>query len=140
MVVNFDSSLIAHRSSCQQRVPMPDQRFPKQRRLLRASEFQRVLDARCVAVDSMLRLFGAANGLGHARLGLTVSRKVGQAVVRNRWKRSLREAYRQAQHELPALDLVCIPRAGATPDVRQLTASLPALAKRLEKKIDQTTR
>jgi len=116
---------------------MPDYRFPKQRRLLRPSEYQRVFDARCVATDGTVRLFAAVNGLGHARLGLAVSRKVGGAVVRNRWKRAVREAFRQSQHELPALDLVCIPLADATPDVRQLTVTLPALAKRLEKKVDQ---
>ena len=117
----------------------PDQRFPKQCRLLRPKEFQRVFAARCACADGMVRLFGAANELGHARLGLTVSRKVGQAVARNRWKRALREAFRLTQYKLPALDIVCVPIADATPDVRQLTATLPALARRLEKKIIQRT-
>lgn len=116
---------------------MPNHRFTKQLRLLRPSEFQAVFDARCAAADGSVRLFGTANALGHPRLGLAVSRKVGNAVVRNRWKRMIREAFRLAQHELPALDLVCIPVLSAMPDVEQLIAGLPKLARRIEKKLEQ---
>ncbi len=115
---------------------MSDQRFSKQLRLLKPSEFRHVFDARCVATDGSLRLFGARNERVHARLGLAVSRKVGKAVVRNRWKRALREAFRLVQHKLPPLDLVCIPHGDRAPDVRLLTAALPALARQIEKKID----
>lgn len=53
---------------------------------------------------------------GPARLGTTVSSKVGNAVVRNRWKRLIREAFRQARGDLPAnVDLVVIVKAGAAP-------------------------
>lgn len=44
----------------------------------------------------------------HPRLGITVTRKVGSAVVRNRLKRRVREIYRRwnERPQLPALDLV----------------------------------
>jgi ribonuclease P protein component len=62
-------------------------------------------DARWVVV------YGRPNGLPHARLGLSVSRKVGGAVVRNRLKRLLREAFRLRQHELaPGIDLIVVGR------------------------------
>lgn len=52
-------------------------------------------------------VFVAPNGLGHARLGLSVGRRVGGAVRRHRVKRLLREAFRLEMAQLPAgYDLV----------------------------------
>jgi ribonuclease P protein component len=54
------------------------------------------------------------NGLPTARFGLTVSRKVGNAVRRNRVKRWLREAVRRRhQGRFDGLDVVFIARRGA---------------------------
>lgn len=47
------------------------------------------------------------------RLGVTVSSKVGNAVVRNRVKRWVRSAFREVAEDLPAVDLVVIARRGA---------------------------
>lgn len=58
---------------------------------------------RCAAFT----LFAVRNTAGICRLGVTVSRKVGVAVVRNRVKRMLRETFRlERSHLSPALDLV----------------------------------
>tara|TARA_B100000900_G_scaffold356860_1_gene326863 strand:- start:142 stop:393 length:252 start_codon:yes stop_codon:yes gene_type:complete len=49
------------------------------------------------------------NGTSQTRVGLTVSRKVGNAVIRNRVKRWLREAIRHQQTQLPpGFDVVVI--------------------------------
>lgn len=63
--------------------------------------------------SSSFTLFGLPNNVGHCRLGVTVTRKVGGAVRRNRVKRVLREIFRRHRADLsPALDLVVNARPG----------------------------
>lgn len=110
--------------------------FPKSRRLLKTAEFDRVFKRRCSQSDGMLVLYACENELGTSRLGLVVSRKAGNAVVRGRWKRCLREAFRLAQHELPVgLDLVALPRPGAVPTMPRVQESLRKLAMRVSRQL-----
>lgn len=66
------------------------------------------------------------NQAGRARLGLTVSRKVGNACVRNRVKRRLREYFRLNRDKMPPeTDVVFIALTGAaTLDMHQLNQEL----------------
>ena len=81
-------------------------------------------------------MFADRNGLSYTRLGLSVSRKLGGAVARNRWRRLLREAFRRCRTQLPpGIDLVAIPRQGVTPELAALLASLPRLAARVARKL-----
>ncbi|MBI4457287.1 MAG: ribonuclease P protein component [Acidobacteria bacterium] len=62
-----------------------------------------------------LVLYGMANNLQSHRLGVTVSRKIGKAVVRNRIKRRFREIFRRNKTEdTPYMDLVVNARKSVT--------------------------
>ena len=120
---------------------MPDQRFGAQWRIRRAADFERAYRRRAKASDELLLVCGCENGLDHPRLGLSVSRKLGGAVVRNRWKRLLREAFRLSREHLPAgVDLVVIPRPGAEPELRRLQVSLGQLAGRVARRLARDRR
>lgn len=107
---------------------MTDQRFGRELRLTKALEFRRVLQRRATASDAVLTVFALPNGRPHARLGLTVARRFGGAVVRNRWKRRVREAFRQRRHEMPAgYDFVVVPRDIAA-TLAEIAGSLVRLA------------
>jgi ribonuclease P protein component len=114
---------------------MTDLRFSKRLHLLKASEFERVFAARNSAANPWLSLHWAVNDVAHPRLGITVSRRVGNAVERNRWKRLIRESFRLTKHRLPALDLVCVARAPAPPALSQLLEMIPAMVERVERRI-----
>jgi len=115
---------------------MTDQSFPKELRLRSRTDFRQVYERRCSVGDGMLRLVGRLNGLEYSRIGLSVSREVGQAIVRNRWKRLLREAFRLSRERLPSgLDFIAIPKTDAKPELKGLAKSLVDLSWRLSKRL-----
>ncbi|MBF0309429.1 MAG: ribonuclease P protein component [Magnetococcales bacterium] len=69
--------------------------FPKEARLLVAEAFRRVMGRGQRRQGKGFLLCYLETADDQARLGLTVSRKVGKAVVRNRVKRVARECFRQ---------------------------------------------
>ena len=115
---------------------MGRQRFLAKHRILRDGDFRRAYQKRCTAGDEQLLVFGHVNGLPYPRLGLSVSKKVGSAVVRNRWKRIVREAFRLSRETFPAgVDLIVIPRQSGKPELEPTIRSLVRLAARVVKKM-----
>ncbi|MEE3369770.1 MAG: ribonuclease P protein component [Planctomycetota bacterium] len=111
------------------------ERFPRSLRVIKSKDFARVHRHNVFAADSMLVIRGSMNQRSYSRLGLSVSRKVGHAPLRNYWKRLIREAFRTLRLELPVgYDLVVRPRRGAKPSLLEIRRSLPKLARQVVRK------
>jgi len=110
--------------------------FPQSRRMKTPAEFERCYARKRSAADGVLIVYACENGFEHPRLGCSVSKKVGNAVVRNRYKRLFREAFRLAQFDLPSgVDLVVIPKMGKEPAQDAVKASLVKLAHQAAQKL-----
>jgi putative membrane protein insertion efficiency factor/ribonuclease P protein component len=105
--------------------------FTKADRLLKRRQFLELAD-RAARIDVRIRagvflVVGRDNGLGRHRLGVTVTKRIGPAVVRNRLKRQVREFFRQNRPAWPGgLDLLFIARQPAgtlsRPKIREALA------------------
>src|SRR5438477_12551949 len=112
--------------------------LPRNMRLRKAADFQKVYDRRRSASDQNLIIYACENGLPHLRLGLSVSRKNGKAHQRNRLRRLYREAFRLTRHEMPVgLDLVIIPRRPKPPTLTELMQSRPCLVRQLAQRLGE---
>ena len=113
--------------------------FPKSHRLRSRREFLSVQEGKSSVQVSAACLLALAlpNGRDEARLGFTVSSKVGNAVTRNRIRRQLREWFRTHIEELPkGHDVVIIARSSAaTASSEELRAAFARAASLLVKKV-----
>ncbi len=95
--------------------------FPKRLRVRRRREYLAVQRSTHRVVTPHFIVYGRKSGRAMTRLGITVSRKVGKATVRNRVKRLCREAFRRNRDALPSgLDLVLVARSGRPATVQQV--------------------
>ena len=112
---------------------------PHADRLRSQQDFAKVYDARQRAGDQNLLLFAMRNELDHCRLGVSVSRKNGYAVLRARKKRLLREAFRLIRPQLPpGLDIIAIPRPAVEGNLRAYQHSLKRLVRKLDQRLKST--
>ena len=74
--------------------------LPKEKRLAKRRDFLRIYDTGRKFFARYSVLFVAANGLPYSRLGITATKKLGKANVRNRLKRWTREVYRRQREPL----------------------------------------
>ena len=93
--------------------------------------FQRLYHTKGVA-DGFLVLYARKNRSGSNRVGITVSKKLGKAHVRNRVRRRIREVYRLNEEQFqPGWDIVVVARSKAVDaEFSRLTRSYLSLAKK----------
>ena len=93
--------------------------------------FRRLYASKGVA-NSYFVLYAKPNRSGHNYVGITVSKKLGHAVVRNRTRRRIREIYRLHEESfLPGWDIVAVARSRAVDaDFSKLTSAFLSLAEK----------
>ena len=107
--------------------------LPRDARLRRPGDFAALRTSSGRAGGRCFHMRYRDNDLGHARLGLAISKRVSKrAVERNRIKRLLRESFRRVRHQLPAVDMMVMAReqAAGVPGPQLLT-ELDGLWKKL---------
>jgi ribonuclease P protein component len=117
-----------HQAPPPEGTPAPDTRaraVKTKYRLRHSAEFQAVRAERKGAGDAVLRVQVRANSLGHPRIGIVVTKRLGGAVVRNRLRRRLQTTVRGKLGTLGAYDVVLHPQpAAASAGSGALSASL----------------
>ena len=102
----------------------------REQRLTRGGDFARVYDEGKSCVNNLLVMRATPNRCEQTRVGFSVSKRVGNAVARNRVKRVLREAVRSAAWE-SGWDVVIIARSGAAAsDFHEIVRAVQDLGRR----------
>jgi len=112
--------------------------FEKTHRLRKRSEYNDTFDHGTKVACSSLVVVGCKSASSETRMGLVVSKKVGNAVIRNKVKRTLREGFRHIQASYPGIDLVVIARPNIVKATNTMThGELSGCLRRLRKKLYQ---
>ncbi|WAA09534.1 ribonuclease P protein component [Fervidibacillus albus] len=86
----------------------------KKYRIKKNEDFQKIFQKGKSTANRQFIIYRLENGRDHFRIGLSVSKKIGNAVVRNRIKRYVRQAFHELEQEIrPSYDLIIIARKSA---------------------------
>lgn len=112
------------------------QTFPKQVRLTGRDSFGHVIQKGGFAADGILVAHVLPNTLAYSRFGITIPKRTGNAVVRNRWKRHIRESLREIRIDVAqGCDFVIRPKKGAELDAKQIRRGMIKLLARAVKRL-----
>lgn len=115
--------------------------FDKSSRLLKSYEYQKVFENGLKDVSKYFVIFGSKNDKSKKRIGLVVSKKVGNSVERNRIKRILREQFRliRPDEELTT-DFVVVARPGSkNVSSEEVKLRLKSSFNRIQKLVEKTS-
>ena len=114
----------------------------KNKRLVSNSQFQHILSRGCSARDNLLILYVVENDCDYARIGVSIGKAHGNAIIRNRLKRLLKEVFRQNQDKIaPGYDYLLMrvrrkDTKGEVPTFEQVKSSFLSLLKSLGKIVE----
>ncbi len=115
-------------------------RFGKRDRVKIADDFTQIIRSGAFAADDVLvvnvRRRDAEQAASYSRIGITIPKKTGPAVVRNRWKRWIREAFRTQRDQIPVgLEIIVRPKRDAIGSFAAIAKSLPVTVRRASRKL-----
>lgn len=103
------------RASMARKTQTSDQRLRRCERLRGRRNFARVFNRKCSLGNSEIVLYVAPNKMQYARIGIVVTRRVGNAVARAKARRRIREFFRRTRQNIPpGYDYACIARPAPT--------------------------
>lgn len=112
------------------------QRFPRGSRLSARKSFLEIYERGQRVSGTYFVMFGLPGATALSRLGITATRKYGDAVARNRFKRRVREMFRRHRGSGAAIDLVVNARsAAASAPYRRLEDEFVARLSELARKV-----
>ncbi|TWT83916.1 Ribonuclease P protein component [Planctomycetes bacterium CA13] len=114
--------------------------FPKSRRVVQSQTFTLILRKGVCVADGTLVLFAVnQNRSIPSRIGITIPKKTGNAVIRNRWKRLIRESFRTQSESIPeGIEMIVRPKKGAKSSWKSIEKSVPYLAQKAAKRLQST--
>ena len=111
-----------------------DRSFGPEWRVRSRKDFAAIHAAKVRSESGPLLVYAVPNGLVHLRIGISVGRRVGNAVVRNRIKRRIREAFRNHRSSWPSgYDLLVVVRPHQPAGVETYFEDLGRTIGRLDK-------
>ncbi len=115
-------------------------RFGKRDRVKSGDDFTAIIRGGAFAADDVVVVnvrHRDADLVGSfSRIGITIPKKTGPAVVRNRWKRWIREAFRTQRAQLPiGLEIIVRPKRDAIGSFDAIARSLPVTVRRASRKL-----
>jgi ribonuclease P protein component len=111
-----------------------DRSFGPEWRIRSRRDFAAIHGARVRSESGPLLVYGLPNALGRLRIGISVGRRVGNAVIRNRIKRRIRESFRLHRSRWPAgYDLLVVVRPHEPAAVEAYAESLGRSIEGIEK-------